>query len=239
MIRTDKERNLQRLYYENTASKYDELHLDKHDEHYFALRFMVGAIDYYEIGSVLDIGAGTGRVARYLNEQGVAVDVMSIEPVEALRQEAYRLGVPHDRLVDGDATRLEFPDGSFDLVCEFGVLHHIKDPRAAVGEMLRVARRAVFISDSNNFGQGGPIARFIKQSLDAVGAWKLADFVKTRGKGYTLSDTDGLSYSYSVFNDYEFIKEKCRVVHLVNTRDGGMNLYRTATHVALLGIKRG
>jgi ubiquinone/menaquinone biosynthesis C-methylase UbiE len=234
----DREREIPRKYYEETAAEYDALHLHNRDEHYFAMRFMEGVLDYYDIRSILDVGAGTGRVARYLAERGSSLEVMSVEPVNALREEAYRLGVPRHRLVDGDATRLDFPDEAFDSVCAFGILHHIKEPRAAVSEMLRVARKAIFISDSNNFGQGGALTRFVKQSFNAMGAWKLVDRIKTRGKGYTLSDTDGLSYSYSVFNDYTFIKDRCRVVHVVNTRDGGMNHYRTASHVALLGVKR-
>ena len=62
--------------------------------------------------------------------------------------------------------------------------------------------------------------------------------VKTKGKGYTISEGDGLAYSYSVFNSYKQIKAKCRSIHLLNTQDGLINPYRTASHVALLGIKK-
>jgi hypothetical protein len=105
--------------------------------------------------------------------------------------------------------------------------------------MLRVAGRAVFISDCNNFGQGSLLGRGLKQCLNALHLWPLADFIKTRGRGYTLSEGDGLAYSYSVFNDYRQIREKCRSVHVLNTSDAGRNPYRTASHVALLGIKPG
>ena len=49
-------------YYAETASIYDSMHVDEKDEHFFALSFLVGAIDYLDIKSVLDIGSGTGRV---------------------------------------------------------------------------------------------------------------------------------------------------------------------------------
>jgi SAM-dependent methyltransferase len=49
---------------------------------------------------------------------------------------------------------------------------------------------------------------------------------------------DGLSYSYSVFNDHAQIRAQCQRIHLLNTMDAGANLYRTASHVALLGIKK-
>jgi ubiquinone/menaquinone biosynthesis C-methylase UbiE len=133
---------------------------------------------------------------------------------------------------------LAFKDGSFDLVCEFGALHHIPKPSRAVAEMLRVARKAVFISDCNNFGQGSGISRLIKQSMNAVGLWPVANLIKTKGKGYSLTEGDGLAYSYSVFNDYKQISRECQAVHLLNTINARPNLYRTASHVALLGIKR-
>ena len=63
-------------------------------------------------------------------------------------------------------------------------------------------------------------------------------FIKTRGKGYTISKEDGLAYSYSVFNDYAQIAEACTRVHLINTVASGPNLYRSAPGVALLGILR-
>ena len=64
---------------------------------------------------------------------------------------------------------LQAADGEFDLVCEFAVLHHVPRPAQAVGEMLRVARKAIFISDANNFGQGGGIVRLIKRTIAALG----------------------------------------------------------------------
>lgn len=68
-----------------------------------------------------------------------------------------------------------------------------------MSEMLRVAQKAIFISDANNFGQGRFLARTAKQALNALGLWKTVDFIKTKGKGYTISEGDGLAYSYSVF----------------------------------------
>jgi ubiquinone/menaquinone biosynthesis C-methylase UbiE len=143
-----------------------------------------------------------------------------------------------DELIDGDATNLKFATGEFDLVCEFGVLHHIRNPALAIAEMLRVSNRAVFISDSNNFGQGSISSRLIKQVINLLGLWKFVDLIKTRGKGYTISEGDGLAYSYSVFNNYKQIQNQCENVHLLNTKDGFIDPYKTASHVALLGIKK-
>jgi hypothetical protein len=104
--------------------------------------------------------------------------------------------------------------------------------------MLRVARKAIFISDSNNFVQGGKFSRFLKQAINAVGFWPAVNLIKTKGTGYTLSAGDGLAYSYSVFTNFKQISRRCASVYLLNTTHSAPNLYRTSPHVALLGIVR-
>lgn len=228
---------MQRRYYAETAGQYDAMHVNENDEHYFALAFLAAILDYLEIQSVLDVGAGTGRAMEYLKRAKPGLVIVGIEPSGALRETGYAKGLSREELIDGDATSMNFEDGAFDLVCEFAVLHHIKNPERAVAEMLRVAGKAIFISDSNNFGQGSALVRLIKQLLNSMGLWKIADLIKTGGKGYTISEGDGLAYSYSVFDNYRQIREKCERIHLLNTIDGHFNLYRSASHVALLGIK--
>jgi ubiquinone/menaquinone biosynthesis C-methylase UbiE len=229
---------IQRDYYTQTASSYNSMHVREYDEHFFALAVMVGLLDYCKITSILDIGSGTGRVLSYIKKHRPDIRIVGIEPVAELREIGYQEGLGSSELIEGDATQLSFGDGEFDLVCEFGVLHHIKQPERAVSEMLRVASKAIFISDSNNFGSGSATERFFKQLLNSMMLWPIVDFIKTRGKGYTITEGDGLAYSYSVFNNYAQIRKACQNVHLINTKDGHMNLYRTSTHIAVLGIKK-
>jgi SAM-dependent methyltransferase len=228
---------IQREYYAATARMYDEMHLGECDEHGFALAYMIAAADHLGVRSILDIGSGTGRALLKVKEKLPAVRVVGVEPSAELRNVGYNKGLSPTELVNGDAMNLSFGDGSFELVCEFGALHHMPRPAAAVSEMIRVAQKAIFISDSNNFGQGGKLLRFLKQAINSIGLWPLADWIKTKGRGYTLSEGDGLAYSYSVFNDYRLIVTNCRSVHLLNTVNAGPDLYRTASQVALLGIK--
>ncbi|MBH8561031.1 class I SAM-dependent methyltransferase [Nostoc sp. CENA67] len=236
-LQEQQEIELQRRYYAETADEYNQVHVSSKDEHFLALGFMVAALDYLEIQSILDVGSGTGRALSYIKNKRPNIQIIGIEPVKELREIGYSNGLSDDELTSGDATQIEFDDGQFDLVCEFGVLHHIRRSETAVSEMLRVAKKAIFISDSNNFGQGSPSSRLIKQLINAFGLWGFADFIKTKGKGYTILEGDGLTYSYSVFNHYKQIKRCCKSVHLLNTSNGGINPYRTAGHVALLGVK--
>jgi ubiquinone/menaquinone biosynthesis C-methylase UbiE len=198
---------------------------------------MLSVIESLNIQSILDVGAGTGRVLLRIKKERPDVRAIGIEPSPELRGVGYAKGLLPAQLREGDATRLAFDDRSFDLVCEFGLLHHIATPSSAVSEMLRVARKAIFIVDINNYAVGSKYLPMLKQSIAAVGLWPLALLIKTRGKRYSISEDDGLAYSYSVFDDYQQIAKNCQWVHMLNTTVAGPNLYRSAPRLALLGIK--
>lgn len=236
--KTDEARALQQEYYHATAADYDRQHL-MDPEHEFAIAWLTGLLDHLAVDSVLDVGSGTGRLLRRLRQHKrfSGIRMLGIEPVAALREQAYRNGVRRDELIEGDGTRLAFEDGAFDLVCAFGVLHHLPDPARAVREMLRVARHAIFISDSNIYAAGGRMERFAKQALRALHLWRLAQFVKTRGKGYKISEGDGLWYPYSVYDNYAQIAQACRCVHVLNTSEQGVQPFRSCAHVALFAGK--
>ena len=86
--------------------------------------------------------------------------VCGVEPVAALVNQAVQKGnAACPAILQASGETLPFPDASFDVVCEFAILHHAAKPNAIVREMLRVARKAVFISDSNRFGQGSRAVR--------------------------------------------------------------------------------
>lgn len=229
---------LQREYYARTAGEYDRLHVNADDEHHFALAILAGLLPYLRATSVLDVGSGTGRALRYLREHARDVRVMGIEPVKELRQIGYEHGIPPTDLIDGDARSLPFGDGQFDVVCEFGVLHHVRLPEQVVSEMLRVARKGVFLSDSNSVGQGGAVRRGVKRVLRALGLADAVTYLRTRGRRYYISDSDGIAYPYSVFDSYDQVRARCSSVHLIVTQGRATDLYGAAGHVAVLGILR-
>jgi ubiquinone/menaquinone biosynthesis C-methylase UbiE len=156
---SEEEVNLQRKYYADTAAKYDAMQISEQDEHQFALAILSAMIEYHGIRSVLDVGSGTGRALRYLKSRHPGVRFVGIEPVEALRKVGHAAGLSSDELRDGDVNALQADDGEFDLVCEFAVLHHVPQPSQAVGEMLRVARKAGWLVSlskrSTHWGYGG------------------------------------------------------------------------------------
>src|SRR5262245_33477224 len=137
MNEVDKQVAFQRNYYAGVAPQFNEMNIKQGDEHYFALAALEGLLHFFECRSLLDIGAGTGRTVRYFKEKRPDLKVMGIEPVAAMREQAYQLGVGRDQIIEGDARKLPFEDGAFDIVTETGILHHIPNPEAAISEMLR------------------------------------------------------------------------------------------------------
>jgi SAM-dependent methyltransferase len=90
---------------------------------------------------VLDVGCGTGTLARAAISAGLAAEITGVDPVPeyvAFAQEA----VPHAcaEFHVGDAASLAFPAGSFDATLSLLVLQDFADPRLAVREMARVTR---------------------------------------------------------------------------------------------------
>ena len=232
------ETDIQREYYARTAKSYDQAHLNPDEpEHDIALGMLRGLAGFHGFQSFLDVGCGTGRAMAALRAEFPSAKIEGIEPVEQLREVAYSKGISRETLRAGDATCLQEGDGSFDCVTAFGILHHIRKPRKAIIEMLRVARRAVFLSDLNNFGCGSWTQRTISQSLNALGLWKTFQFAVTKGKGYKISEGDGLHYSYSLYNDLPFLETRCREMYLMNTRGRGTQPYRHCSHVAILALK--
>lgn len=85
---------------------------------------------------VLDIGAGTGQLARMLLAQGY--DAVAVEPDDRMREVlAERVGP--DRALSGSAEALPAGDGEFDAVLG-GQMWHWVDPAKAVPEIARVLR---------------------------------------------------------------------------------------------------
>jgi SAM-dependent methyltransferase len=101
---------------------------------------------------MLEIGPGPGAATEWLRHRVrrlVAVE-LDAEAAAALRERFARTNVS---IVVGDATALDYPDGSFDSVGMFTMLHHVPTRAlqdALLAEALRVLRPggALFGSDS-------------------------------------------------------------------------------------------
>ena len=98
---------------------------------------------------VLDVGAGFGRHCFEVARRRGRVVALDYAADEVLGTRATLGGmvdageIPIDRYVgvlQGDATRLSFPDNTFDRVITSEVLEHIQDDVGAIAEMVRVLK---------------------------------------------------------------------------------------------------
>lgn len=179
-------------------------------------RFILAMLRMMDVRSLLDVGCATGRGLTEFAAGLPGALVCGVEPVAALLKQAEDAGVLRGvPLVRGTGEALPFADGSFDAVCEISILHHVANPAAVVGEMMRVANKMVVIADSNRFGQGWWPARWFKFFLYKIGLWRVFNWIRTVGKGYQISEGDGLFYSYSVYDTYDLVAEWAEQVILV------------------------
>jgi len=112
----------------------------------------LGAADVQPGHRVVDVGSGTGTMARELADLvGPTGQVTGIEPNSKLRtiatERAARQPDPPASgnrgsisFVEGLATRLPLPDHSVDLVWCERVMQHLADPQGAMNEFARVLR---------------------------------------------------------------------------------------------------
>lgn len=199
---------LQRKYYTDTAARYEQMHEHEGSGDALGNQFVHAILRMIGPQSILDVGTATGRGLREWKEILPGAFVCGVEPVTALLEQAAANGKNAGvSVVQGSGTTLPFADSSFDVVCEFAVLHHVANPNAVVKEMLRVAKKAVLISDSNRFGQGSRAARLIKLGLYKSKLWGAYNYVRTSGKGYRITEGDGVAYSYSVYDSFELLSK--------------------------------
>jgi demethylmenaquinone methyltransferase/2-methoxy-6-polyprenyl-1,4-benzoquinol methylase len=109
-------------------------------------RVLIADLGLPEGSRGLDVGCGAGLFAVWLAEAiGSKGRVVGIEP-STERVEAARALVGHGPFAsrlefrEGDATKLEAPDATFDWVWCGDVLHHIQETGRALGEFARVIR---------------------------------------------------------------------------------------------------
>jgi SAM-dependent methyltransferase len=84
---------------------------------------------------VLDVGCGTGQLARALAERGARV--WGVDPSEEMLAHARRAPLPGGRFMHASAERLPFKDGWFDRAVLRQVVHLV-DRGAAFGELARI-----------------------------------------------------------------------------------------------------
>jgi phosphatidylethanolamine/phosphatidyl-N-methylethanolamine N-methyltransferase len=139
--------------YEKMASVYDLFFgLPLHDGRAKAIRRMA----IKPADQVLEVGAGTGiGLPLYPRQCSVTAIDLSDGMLERARARVEQYNLRNVRLIQMDATRLQFPDNTFDIVYAPYFISCVPDPLAVTREMRRVCKpggRLIFLNHflSNN-----------------------------------------------------------------------------------------
>ena len=143
---------------------------------------MVRALGLPAGGRVLEVGCGRGvampALARLLAPARLTGLDLDAGLLEEARLNADAAGIAID-LVPGDVRRMPFPDGSFDLVVDFGTCYHIARAAQALAEIARVlAPGGLFVHET-------PLSQLFAHPLRSLGRrmpWRSASgFERHRG----------------------------------------------------------
>jgi ubiquinone/menaquinone biosynthesis C-methylase UbiE len=98
------------------------------------------------LSRVLEVGCGQGEGVREVLRRfhPATIDAFDLDEQQVTRARARLADLPANgsaiRLWSGDAEAIDAPDGSYDGVFEFAILHHVPGWQRALGEIHRVLR---------------------------------------------------------------------------------------------------
>jgi ubiquinone/menaquinone biosynthesis C-methylase UbiE len=128
---------------------------------------------------VLDLGTGTGSVARAVIEHFPGADVTGADLSPKMIEQA-RLKLPNVRFEVADAEHLPFADGAFDLVTLGNMIPFFD-------ELARVTASRGYVAFAFSAGPQTPIYVRSKTLRDELGARGFADFAEfSAGNGTSL-----------------------------------------------------
>jgi ubiquinone/menaquinone biosynthesis C-methylase UbiE len=199
----DEEKHLAetRAYYDEFAERYEDRRDGRDPGGYHDLvdELEIGFVERYGRGrDVLEVGCGTGLLLRRIAAFARTARGVDLSPEMLERARARGLDV-----IEASATRLPFPDASFDVACSFKVLAHVRDVHGALSEMARVVRPGGHILAElyNPISLRGLVKHIGPASAIAEGAterdvytrfdtpWSIGDL---KPRGTTLVDSRGV-----------------------------------------------
>ena len=114
----------------------------------------------------LEVGTGAGATAIALAP--LVRSVTGVDVVSQLLVEGRAQAPANVEFVEADATALPFEQGSFDLVCAVGMLHHVARPELVLAEMSRVLRPGGTMLVVDELAPGDPLAAIERNSFERV-----------------------------------------------------------------------
>ena len=128
-----------------------------------AIRTTVGILNALPAGRILEVGVGTGiALPRYKREHRITgIDLSPDMLARARRRVADQKLGNVEALHEMDASRLTFPDRSFDAAVAMFLITVVPDPAKVLAEVARVVRPGGRVVLANHFSaESGPRAAF-------------------------------------------------------------------------------
>lgn len=192
----------------------DTIDFWRHDRMYETISPLVS---FYISRKWLTVGDGRYGLDSYRLNQKYDIDVLPTDISGSMLEKSKQLGIIKEYRVE-NAEYLSFPDHSYDLVFCKESFHHFPRPLMALYEMVRVAREAVVLIDSNEGITLSPLKALSKQLVNMV----INYFTRT-GKtavnncaffpGFNHVFEESGNYVYSVSR-----RELIKVVHAINLK---------------------
>ena len=144
--------------YDLAATHYDRIkQFDRDWETRFVGEPIANAIEQLAGARVLDVGAGTGRVARALLPLvGPDLQLVCLEPSRRMLALG-RERAPGGIWLRGRVDPLPFADGSFDIVVSLEVIEFTPHPELTLRELVRVLRPGGSLLVTNRVGREAPL----------------------------------------------------------------------------------
>jgi SAM-dependent methyltransferase len=146
------------LLYDLLAGRFESIkQFDWDWEELFLGEPLAASLAHLGRSRILDVGAGTGRLARaFLPVARGDVKLVAVEPSARMLRLGRRLCPPTFPWLRAWADQLPFPSGSFDVVAALELTEFTPDPRKAVQEMVRVLRPGGLLLITNRVGWEAP-----------------------------------------------------------------------------------
>jgi len=156
--------------------------------------------------NILEIGCGQGAGARIIYDlfspqQYVGID---LDPRMILRAKTKGRALSDATFLEGDVTSLDLPNATFDLVVDFGIVHHVPNWREALAEVHRTLKiHGEFLFEDLPLetwerGIGIPFKRIADHPYDQM--FRKQEFVdELKGLGFAVE-----TYENSPFSFYHF-----------------------------------
>ncbi len=117
--------------------------------------------------SILELGSGDGEIAKlilsdpFLKIKNYTASDLSKEGVVQIKKNLKKF--KNSNALQINASKIPFKNDAFDIVLAIDVMHHALDPKTMGNEMVRVARKKVFLLESNGLSLARRIAELKKR----------------------------------------------------------------------------